>query len=107
MIPRESSTMPATNRGAGGRQAFADRVKPPAFAGGTFLAGFLIGDPADGVLATDHQSMPPTGGSQMFRPGVDARFRSEASARQGRLNEREIIHPPEATRISWAASHAP
>ena len=120
VIPHESSIISATNRRTDerGRPAVFNRVSHPGFANpwfsGGFSGGFAAVDPADDLLVTDQQSMKPIVGAEVFQSGCDAPVRSETSNREGHAqcaecapNAYKIAHPPEATRISWAASHAP
>ena len=100
------STRLATRVGVSSRHG-AECAKDLDLPGGPPVAFRPDGDLADHPSAPSLYPMKTTGGADVVLPRGDPIHRSDARIGEEPADGLLVAHPPLATRMSWAASHAP
>ena len=99
--------LPGDESGGQAGKAVADGAEDMELAGRSFVQGLLIRDLGDQFSVAGDHVVKSTGRAGMIDSFPDRFDRSDVRSVQDVGDLPGIAHPPLATRINWAASHAP
>ena len=85
----------------------SDRAENRDFAGDSFVVERPLGDLDHQRSVVDDHIVNPAGRPRMVVSSPDGEDLSDPRSLEGRRDLDGIGHPPLASRINWAASHAP